>query len=130
MVHQFRRSFWKSRCIFNSGFRNNLGRINPRILQQCGRISDRMHHYAFNRKCMDLLCGTRKNGGSGMKRLLIILVYAFIIPTTLSAIELENRIPASIWEVETRFQFTPSYSRAFNGYTRSLSRSGLSRISG
>ena len=51
-----------------------------------------------------------------MKRLLIILVYAFIIPTTLSAIELENRIPASIWEVETRFQFTPSYSRAFNGY--------------
>ena len=51
-----------------------------------------------------------------MKKLLITFVLALIIPTTLSAFELENRIPASVWELNMRFQYTPSYNRAFNGY--------------
>jgi hypothetical protein len=51
-----------------------------------------------------------------MKQFLITFVLAFIIPATLSAFELENRIPASVWELEMRFQYTPAYSRAFNGY--------------
>ena len=51
-----------------------------------------------------------------MKRLVITFVLALIIPTTLSAFELENRIPASVWELNMRFQYTPSYNRAFNGY--------------
>ena len=51
-----------------------------------------------------------------MKNLLIIFIFVLIIPTTVSAIELENRIPALSWEVEMRFQHTPAYSRTFNGY--------------
>ena len=51
-----------------------------------------------------------------MKKLLITFILALIIPTTLSAFELENRIPASVWELNMRFQYTPSYNRAFNGY--------------
>ena len=51
-----------------------------------------------------------------MKPFLITFVLAFIIPSTLSAFELESRIPASVWELEMRFQYTPAYSRAFNGY--------------
>ena len=52
-----------------------------------------------------------------MKQFLITFVFALIIiPATLSAFELENRIPASVWELEMRFQYTPAYSRAFNGY--------------
>ena len=51
-----------------------------------------------------------------MKQFLITFVLAFIIPATLSAFELENRIPASVWELEMRFQYTPTYNRAFNGY--------------
>ena len=51
-----------------------------------------------------------------MKQLLITFVLVLIIPATLSAFELENRIPASVWELEMRFHYTPAYSRAFNGY--------------
>jgi hypothetical protein len=51
-----------------------------------------------------------------MKWLVITFVLALIIPTTLSAFELENRIPASVWELNMRFQYTPAYNRAFNGY--------------
>jgi hypothetical protein len=51
-----------------------------------------------------------------MKKLLISFVLALIIQTTSYAFELENRIPASVWELDMRFQYTPTYSRAFNGY--------------
>ena len=51
-----------------------------------------------------------------MKKLLITFILSLIIPTTLSAFELENRIPASVLELDMRFQYTPTYSRAFNGY--------------
>ena len=51
-----------------------------------------------------------------MKWLVITFVFALIIPTTLSAFELESRIPASVWELNMRFQYTPAYNRAFNGY--------------
>ena len=52
-----------------------------------------------------------------MKHLIINFVLAFFsISSTLSAIELENRIPASVWEVEMRYHYTPAYNTAFNGY--------------
>ena len=51
-----------------------------------------------------------------MKHLLITLFLALILPATISAFELESRIPASVWELRIRFQSTPAYSKAFNGY--------------
>ena len=51
-----------------------------------------------------------------MKQLLITYFLVLISPATISAFELENRIPASVWELEIRFQSTPAYSSAFNGY--------------
>jgi len=51
-----------------------------------------------------------------MKQPLIILFFAFLLHTVVHAIELENRLPASVWEVELRALHTPSYDQAFNGY--------------
>ena len=51
-----------------------------------------------------------------MKHYIIILIAVFMIPIASHAIELENRLPVSVWEVEMRFQHTPVYDRAFNGY--------------
>ena len=50
-----------------------------------------------------------------MKYYLFILVAVFL-PTPTHAIEFENRLPESVWEVEMRLQHTPVYDRAFNGY--------------
>ena len=51
-----------------------------------------------------------------MKQPLIILIFTFLFPAVVHAIELENRLPASVWEVEMRLHHTPPYYRAFNGY--------------
>jgi len=51
-----------------------------------------------------------------MKYYLFILVAVFLIPTPTHAIEFENRLPESVWEVEMRLKHTPVYDRAFNGY--------------
>jgi len=47
---------------------------------------------------------------------LFILVAVFLISTPTHAIEFENRLPESVWEVEMRLQHTPVYDRAFNGF--------------
>ena len=51
-----------------------------------------------------------------MKQPLIILFFEFLLHSVVHAIELENRLPASVWEVELRALHTPSYDQAFNGY--------------
>ena len=51
-----------------------------------------------------------------MKQLLITFFLALILPATISAFELESRIPASVWELRIRFQSTPAYNKAFNGF--------------
>ena len=40
----------------------------------------------------------------------------FLIPQTLPAIKLENRMPESVWQAEISLKIVPLYSRAFNGY--------------
>ena len=54
--------------------------------------------------------------GNFVKKFLVFIFFGFIISTHLSAIELENKIPPSIWEFEMNFYFTPTYSTAYNGY--------------
>ena len=39
-----------------------------------------------------------------MKYYLFILVAVFLIPTSTHAIQLENRLPESVWEVEMRLE--------------------------
>ena len=51
-----------------------------------------------------------------MKQPLIILIFTFLFPAVVHAIELENRLPASVWKAEMRLHYTPPYNRAFNGY--------------
>ena len=51
-----------------------------------------------------------------VKKKFVIIFFVFIIPTTLCAIELENRIPALTWEVQMVSKFTPAYNSAYNGY--------------
>ena len=48
--------------------------------------------------------------------LFIIYFTLYFFPTILSAIELETRIPPSVWEIEINFKHTPTYNKAFNGY--------------
>ena len=48
-----------------------------------------------------------------MKYYFLILVTVFLIPTPTHAIELESRLPKSVWEVEMRLQHTPVYDRVF-----------------
>ncbi|MBC8259581.1 MAG: hypothetical protein H8E38_11225 [SAR324 cluster bacterium] len=51
-----------------------------------------------------------------MKYFIVILSFSFLFTTGLQAFELETRLPASVWEVEMSFLYTPSYEQAFNGY--------------
>ena len=51
-----------------------------------------------------------------MKHILTLIFLLFLIPQTLPAIKLENRIPESVWQAEISLKIVPSYSRAFNGY--------------
>ena len=51
-----------------------------------------------------------------MKYIKILLFLLFLLPPTLSAIQLENRMPESVWQVEFSLKIIPLYSRAFNGY--------------
>jgi len=51
-----------------------------------------------------------------MKHYFIIFIAISLIPTTLHAIKLENRLPESVWEVEMRIHYKPAYDRTFNGY--------------
>jgi len=51
-----------------------------------------------------------------MKHIKTLLFLLFIFPPTLSAIQLENRMPESVWQAEISLKIIPLYSRAFNGY--------------
>ena len=51
-----------------------------------------------------------------MKHNLLILIAVFLVLNAAQAIELENRLPVSVWEIEMRFQHTPVYDQVFNGY--------------
>ena len=51
-----------------------------------------------------------------MRHILTLIFLLFIIPQTLPAIQLENRMPESVWQAEISLKIIPLYSRAFNGY--------------
>ena len=51
-----------------------------------------------------------------MKHIKTVLFLLFLLPPTLPAIKLENRIPESVWQAEISLKIVPSYSRSFNGY--------------
>ena len=51
-----------------------------------------------------------------MKHIKTLLFLLFLLPPTLPAIQLENRMPESVWQAEISLKIVPLYSRAFNGY--------------
>ena len=51
-----------------------------------------------------------------MKHILTFIFLFFLLPQTLPAIQLENRMPESVWQAEFSLKIIPSYSIAFNGY--------------
>ena len=51
-----------------------------------------------------------------MKQIKTLLFLLLLLPTTIPDIQLENRMPESVWQVEISLKITPLYSRAFNGY--------------
>ena len=51
-----------------------------------------------------------------MKHINTLLFLLFLLPQTLVAIQLENRMPESVWQAEISLKIVPLYSRAFNGY--------------
>ena len=51
-----------------------------------------------------------------MKHILTLIFLLFLLPPTIPAIKLENRMPESVWQAEISLKIVPSYSRAFNGY--------------
>ena len=51
-----------------------------------------------------------------MKHILTLIFLLFLLPPTIPAIKLENRMPESVWQAEIGLKLVPLYSRAFNGY--------------
>ena len=51
-----------------------------------------------------------------MKHFQTFLFLLFLLPPTLPAIQLENRMPESVWQAEISLKIIPLYSSAFNGY--------------
>ena len=51
-----------------------------------------------------------------MKNIQAFIFLLFLLTPTLSAIQLEDNMPESVWQVEISLKIIPSYSRAFNGY--------------
>jgi len=51
-----------------------------------------------------------------MKHIQILLFLLFLFPKTIPAIQLEDRMPESVWKAEINLKIVPLYSRAFNGY--------------
>ena len=51
-----------------------------------------------------------------MKQIQTFLFLLLLLPSKLTAIQLEDRMPKSVWQTEISLKFIPSYSRAFNGY--------------
>jgi len=51
-----------------------------------------------------------------MKHIKTLLFLLFLLPPTLPAIQLENRLPESVWHAEISLKIIPLYSKAFNGY--------------
>ena len=51
-----------------------------------------------------------------MKQIKTLLFLLFLLPSTLPAIQLENRLPESVWQAKISLKIVPLYSRAFNGY--------------
>ena len=51
-----------------------------------------------------------------MKKIQTFLFLLLLLPSKLTAIQLEDRMPKSVWQPEISLKFIPSYSRAFNGY--------------
>ena len=51
-----------------------------------------------------------------MKQIQALLFLLIHFPLTLPAIQLEDRLPESVWQAEISLKIIPSYSSAFNGY--------------
>ncbi len=51
-----------------------------------------------------------------MKHFQTFLFLLLLLPSKLPAIQLEDRMPKSVWQTEISLKIIPSYSRAFNGY--------------
>ena len=51
-----------------------------------------------------------------MKYIKTLLFLLFVLPPTLPAIQLENRMPESVWQAEISLKIVPLHNRAFNGY--------------
>ena len=51
-----------------------------------------------------------------MKHIQTLLLLLLLLPPTLFAIQLEDRMPESVWQAEIILKIVPSYNRAFNGY--------------
>ena len=51
-----------------------------------------------------------------MKHVQTFLFLLFLLPPTLTAIQLEDSMPESVWQAEIILKIVPSYSRAFNGF--------------
>ena len=51
-----------------------------------------------------------------MKHIQTLLFLLLLFPPTLLAIQLENRMPESVWQAEISLKIVPVYTRAFNGY--------------
>ena len=51
-----------------------------------------------------------------MKHFQTFLFLLLLLPSKLTAIQLEDRMPKSVWQAEISLKIIPSSSRAFNGY--------------
>ena len=51
-----------------------------------------------------------------MKYFQTLFLLVLLLPPTLPAIQLENRLPESVWHAEISLKIIPLYSRTFNGY--------------
>ena len=60
-----------------------------------------------------------------MKHIQTLLFLLVLLPPTLSAIQLEDPMPESVWQAEIILKIIPSYSRAFNGYGEEASLKNL-----
>ena len=51
-----------------------------------------------------------------MKHIKTLFFLLFLLPQTIPAIQLENRMPESVLQAEISIKIIPVYSRAFNGF--------------
>ena len=60
-----------------------------------------------------------------MKHIQTLLFILFLLKPTLSAIQLEDPMPESVWNAEISLKIVPSYSRAFNGFGEEVALQNL-----